>query len=124
MAKKRMSKVKVERANVFFTGLNDLDKADAEAIKQIIYEKWPTIEREIKANAKLKVHFKKYEHGGREKFSVHMLLDYPGKPITAEKVYEPVRWDVVGITHKLLEKIKKEVIKKFRTDTSYVKDYS
>lgn len=124
MAKKGMSKIKVERNNVFFVGLKQLDKTDAESIKDLIYEKWPSIEREIKANAKLKITFKTYKHGGRDKFSVHMLLDYPGKPIIAEKVYEPVRWDVVAITHKLLEKIKKEVIKKFRTDTSYVKDYS
>ena len=124
MAKKEESKIQIEKNNVFFTGLSELDKADAEAIKQIVHDKWITIEREIKADASLKIHFKKYKQGGREKFSVHMMLDYPGKPITAEKVYEPVRYDVVGITHKLIEKIKKEIIKKFKTDTSYKKEYN
>ena len=121
MAKNKMSKIKVERNNVFFTGLNELDEQDAESIKDLIYDKYPSIEREIKAPAKLKVHFKKYKHGGREKYSVHLMIDYPGKPIVAEKVYEAVRYDVIAIVHKLLEKIKKEVIKKFKTNTSYDK---
>ena len=123
MAKNKMSKIQVKRNNVFFTGLKELDEQDADKVKSLIYEKYPAIERVIKAPAKLMVHFKKYEHGGREKYSVHMLLDYPGKPITAEKVYNPVQWDVIGITHKLLEKLKKEAEKKFRTDTSYEKSY-
>lgn len=124
MAKKGAPRLQVERRNVFFTGLKLLDKADAEAIKNIIYEKYIAIEREIKAPSKLKLHFKKYEHGGREKYAVNLMIDFPGKPITAEKVYNPVRYDVVAIVHKLLEKARKEIVKKFRTDTSYKKEYN
>jgi hypothetical protein len=118
-----MSKVLVKRDNVFFTGLKLLDPADAKRIKDLIYERYITLERELKAPGKLKLNFKKYEHGGREKYSVHLMIDYPGKPITAEKVYNPVRYDVVGIVHKLLDKARREIIKKFKTNTSYKKPY-
>ena len=124
MAKKGMSKIQVERKNVFFTGLKLLDAADAERIKQIIHEKYITIERELKAPAKLKLTFKRYEHGGKDKFAVNLLIDYPGRPITAEKVYNPVRYDVVAMVHKLMHKARREIEKKFRTNTSYKKDYT
>lgn len=123
MAKKRGPKLQVEKSNVFFTGLKLLDEKDGERIKDLIYEKYETIARELKVPSKLKLHFKKYQHGGREKFSVNLLIDFPGKPITAEKVYDPVRWDVIGVVHKLMEKARKEIVHKLKTDASFKKYY-
>jgi len=112
-----------ELRNVFFSGLDELDKLDAERIKQVIYEHYQEIEREIQKPVKLKLHFKKYQHGGRDKYSVQLMVDFPGKPITAEHIYDPARWDVVAIVHKLLKKAKKEIAHKFKTETSYRKPY-
>lgn len=117
-------KLMVERENVFFVGLNELDPFDQQRIKDIIYNEYIKIERELQHVGALKLHFKKYERGGRVKWSVHMFLDVPmAKPIVATSVCEPVKWDAVATVHKLLDKIRREIIHRYKTDTSYRKPY-
>jgi hypothetical protein len=116
--------IEIESKNVFFVGLNNLDPADQEQIKAILYDEYIKIERELKLPGKLKLHFKGYERGGREKYSVHLFLDFPGsKPIVCTQVYDPVRWDPVAEVHMLLKKARTQILHKFKTDASFQKSY-
>lgn len=116
--------LEIESKNVFFVGLKKLDYADQKLIKDILYDEYIKIERELKLPGKLKFHFKSYEKGGREKYSVHLFLDFPGgKPIVCTKVYDPVKWDAVAAVHLLLKKARTQIVHRFKTDTSYQKSY-
>jgi len=114
----------VERQNVQFVGLNDLDPADQKRIKEIIYAEFVILERELKNIKGLKIHFKEYSKGGRNKYSVQMTIEAQTGPITVNKMSSPVQWDPVAITHKLIEKARQEIIHKYKTDTSYRKSYA
>ncbi len=122
--KKAAKDIEIESKNVFFVGLNELDHADQKLIKDLLYDSYIKIERELKLPGKLKFHFKRYEKGGREKFSVHLFLDFPGsKPIVCTHVYDPVKWDAVAAVHLLVEKARKQVVHRFKTDASFQKSY-
>lgn len=108
--KDKAENLEVESDNVFFVGLNEIDYADQKLIKNILYDEYIKIERALGVAGMLKFHFKKYEHGGREKYSVHLMLEFPGgKPIVCTQVYDPVRWDAVAEVHLLLKKAKAQV---------------
>ena len=113
----------VERENVQFVGLNILHPDDQKRIKDLFYEHAIEIEREVKTINKIRVHFKEYEKGGRKKYSVQLLIDSPMKPITVNAMYSPVQWDPVAIVHKLIDKARKQITHRFKTDTPYKKAY-
>ena len=113
----------VEKKNVQFVGFDILDPADQKLIKDIIYKDFVTLERELKQINGLKIHFKEYQRGGRKKYSVQMTINAETGPITVNKMYSPVQWDPVAITHKLLDKARQRIIHKYKTDSSYRKDY-
>jgi len=113
----------VEKKNVQFVGLNKLDPEDQRKIKEIIYKDFVKLERELKEIKGLKIHFKQYEKGGRKKYSVQMFVDTKTEPITVNKMYNPVEWDAVAIVHKLIDKARQQIINKFKTDSSYRKEY-
>ena len=123
--KKEVKKPKyiIKRDIVQFVGLNILDKEDQKRIKDLFYQHSIEIERAIKTINKIRVHFKEYEKGGRKKYSIQMLIDSPTKPITVNHVSSQVQWDPIAIVHKLIEKSKRQVAHKFKTDTSYKKAY-
>jgi hypothetical protein len=112
-----------KRNVVQFVGLKILDPLDQKRIKDLLYQHVIEIEREIKTINKVRIHFKEYEKGGRKKYSVQLLIDSPMKPITVNAMYSPVQWDPVGIVHKLIDKARKQIIHKFKTDTGYKKAY-
>ncbi|MBD3354820.1 hypothetical protein GF361_02450 [Candidatus Woesearchaeota archaeon] len=122
MAKKKDMKY-VERKNVQFVGLDILDPADQKKIKDIIHKDYILLERELKKINGLRIHFKQYEKGGRKKYSVQMFVDAETEPITVNKMYNPVEWDPVAIVHKLIDKARQQIIHKFKTDSSYRKEY-
>ena len=121
-AKKRDMRYVVKK-NVQFIGLDILDPTVQKVIKDIIYKDYVTLERELKQITGLRIHFKEMEKGGRKKYSVQLLIDAQTKPITVNKIYSPAQWDPVAIVHKLLDKARKEIIHKFKTDSNYRKDY-
>ena len=112
-----------KRNVVQFVGLNILDPFDQERIKNLFYQHAIEIEREIKTINNIRVHFKEYEKGGRKKYSVQLLIDSPMKPITVNIMSSPVQWDPVAIVHKLIDKARKQVQHKFKTDMPYKKAY-
>ena len=113
----------VERKNVFFVGFNQLHPDEQKLIKNIIYKDYITLERELKKINSLKLTFKIYEKGGRKKYSVKLFLDSQAYPITVDKMYSPAEWDPVACVHKVLDKARKEIMHKFKTDSSYRKPY-
>ncbi len=112
-----------KRNVVQFVGLNILHPDDQKRIKDLFYQHAVEIEREVKTINKIRVHFKEYEKGGRKKYSVQLLIDSPMRPITVNAMYSPVQWDPVAIVHKLIDKARKQVVHRFKTDTSYKKAY-
>lgn len=113
----------VTRDNVYFVGLDKLDPADQERIKQIISSEYITLERELNRINSIKVHFKQYNKGGRTKYSVHLTIDAHAKPIIVDHVYEPVQWDAVATMHLLMKKARQEILHTFKTNTSWRKSY-
>ena len=122
--KNQNSKELVVRNNVQFVGLNILDPAEQERIKEIIYKDFITLERELKNINGLKLHFKEYKNkGGNKKYSVQMVVKANTGSITVNKMSSPLRWDPVAITHKLIDKARQQVIHKYKTDSNYRKSY-
>ena len=106
----------VEKKNVQFIGLDILNREDQEIIKGIIYSDFILLERELKNINSLRLHFKEYEKGGKKKYSVHLFIDAPTKPIVANKIASSVQWNPVQAVAKLMDKARKEITHKFKTD--------
>ncbi len=123
MPKKEVSKQFIEKSNVQFVGLNELDEDDQARVKEVLYNHAIQLERELKRITMLRLHFKVYQKGGRKKYSVTLFIDAPTGPIEVHNMYEPAEWDAVACVHKLLEKAKKQIIHKFKTDSDYKKSY-
>ncbi len=123
--KKEVKKPKynIKRNIVQFVGLNILDPGDQKRVKDLFYQHAIEIEREIKTINSIRVHFKEYEKGGRKKYSVQLLIDSPTRPITVNHMYSPVQWDPITIIHKLIDKVKRQIAHRFKTDTGYKKAY-
>lgn len=115
--------VEIERPKIFFQGLKELDRFDQEKIRDIIYDEYIKLERELKKIIAIRIHFKKYERGGREKYSIKMYIDAPTRPFAVTTVYNPVEWDPVAIIHKLFDKARQQIVHRLKTDTSYRKPY-
>jgi len=113
----------IENKNVQFIGLNQLHEDDQEKIKDIIYNKYIFIEREIKRINSLRFHFKVYEKGGRKKYSVHLLVDSPTGVITVDRMYGPTQWDPIAAVYEVIDKAREQIRRKFRTDSSYHKPH-
>jgi hypothetical protein len=125
MAEKEGEK-SVIKNNVSFVGLDELTPGQQEKVKQIIYEHFVELEREIKHIRGLKVTFKahnKKEGNPRKKYSVTLFLDTLTKPITVNHIYREAQWDPVTCTHLAIDKAREEIMHKFKTNTDYRKPY-
>lgn len=101
------------RNNVFFSGFKDIDRYDKERIKDIIYTKSQKLEREFKKLRSLRFHFKKYEEGGCVKYSVHLLIEGPTKPIAIDT--KTANWDAVKVINRIFSKARVHLGKKFKS---------
>lgn len=99
--------------NVIFSGFNELDNYEKKRIKELIFSKTEKLEREFKNLRSLRFHFKKYSHGGRDKFSVHLLIDGPTRPIAIET--NTINWDVVTVINRIFDKAMTHLGKVFKT---------
>lgn len=114
----------VERQNVFFVGLNELDPMDQAKVKDIIYKEFEQLARELKTIESLKIHFKRYKKGVNDKWAVEMTINAHTHPIVVSHIREAARWDVVACIHQLMENARKEIMHKFKLGTSYDKPYA
>ena len=123
MPKKKEDKSDIIRKNVQFVGLTKLDPADQKRIKDIIFEYFIKLERELKNIRGLKLHFKEYEKGGRRKCSVHLTINAETGPLTVDKLYSRAQWDPITATHSILKNARLRIIHQYKTDSSYRKPY-
>ncbi len=123
MAKKKKDKAMFKIKNVFFKGFDVVHPDDQKRIKELLYQHYIELERELGQVADIHLHFKKYEKGGREKYSIRLMIDFPGRPIVVDKIYEAARWDAVAAVNVLLKKARQAIINRFKTDATYRKPY-
>ena len=113
----------VEKKNVFFVGLNKLEPSYQQKIKAVIYKEYITLERELKEINSLKLTFKEYEKGGKNKYSVKLFIDSQAQPITVDHMPKTKEWNPVDCVHEVIKKARRQIIHRFKTDSSYRKDY-
>jgi hypothetical protein len=123
MPRKKGDMKYVEKNNVFFVGLNKLGPSYQQKIKDVIYNEYVTLERELKKINSLKLTFKEYEKGGKSKFSVKLLIDAETKPITVEHMPQKAEWNPVDCVHEVIRKARNQIIHKFKTDSNFRKPY-
>ena len=63
------------------------------------------IERKLKNTESIKIHLKEHNHGGKTKFSIHVVVANSGKSIKAEAV----DWDLKRTFHKVFNKIENQI---------------
>lgn len=108
--------------NVRFVGLKELSISDdlTDAIQKIVSNEAFKLQRQIHNEFNLTMHFKVYGAGGRrEKYSVHLRIEYPGKLVTVDQN----DWDLRSAVHETFANAKNALKKKFRGDSSRRKEY-
>ena len=123
MPKKKEDKSDIIRKNVQFVGLTKLDPVDQKRIKEIIFDNFIKLERELKNIRGLKLHFKEHKIGGRRKCSVHLTINAATGPLTVDKIYSGAQWDPIAATHDILKNARQRIIHQYKTNSSYRKPY-
>ena len=77
------------------------------------------LQKKINNELNLVLHLKAYNKGGRQKYSVHIKLEYPGQLIAINQD----DWDLETALRKTFDNAKNAVKKKFRGDSSRDKEY-
>ena len=113
--KTKPTKEFITRDLIQFIGLDQLSEADQKRIKEVLYQHFNEIEREIKQITAVKLHFKAYEKEGRKKYSVKLLIDSPTRPIVVDNMYSTLEWKPVAMVHKIIEKAKREIEHRLKT---------
>jgi len=83
-------------------------------VRDILYNKYPFLERDIKKINSIKLHIKVHKEGGRNKYEMHLALDSPGGIFTADHAAIAAEWNPVATAHSLIEKIRAQIQHKFR----------
>jgi len=107
----------IKKENVYFIGLNHLDRYDQKRIKDIIYNQTSKLEREFKGLNALRFHFKKYDEGGSVKYSVHLLIDGPTRPIVVDT--NTSNWDAVLVVNRIFDKARLRLEKIFKNSSNH-----
>jgi len=103
--------------NIQFVGLNKirLEQYQKINVQKICSNEAFKLQRVIRDNFMLVLHFKEYQKDARQhKYSIHLRVEYPGQILTASAD----DWDMETALHKLFEAAKNETKKKFQGDTS------
>jgi CBS domain-containing protein len=110
-----------KKFTIKFVGLNKtkLEPYQKYSIKKIASNEAMKLQRKIKNELNITLHLKVYDKGGRQKFSVHIKLEYPGQLIASNQD----DWDLETALRKTFENAKNAVKKKFRGDSSRDKEY-
>lgn len=104
-----------------YTGLDALEEAEQESIKNLIIEYAEKLDSKLSPDARLEMNIKLYkEEGGRKKFSLNAKLDAPAQILTAEAA----DWDLEKTTHKIMKKIESALKATFKDiERGYQKEY-
>lgn len=99
--------------NIRFIGLNktQLDVVQKKNLKKIASNEAYKLQRDIKNDFKLAIHIKEYKkEGGKQKYSIDMRLDYPGKMIAISQS----DWKVKTALRKTFNNAKNKLLKQFK----------
>ncbi len=99
--------------NIQFIGLSDVKLAvsEKESFQKVASNESFKLQRLVHNDFKLIIHLKSYDKdGARQKFSVTMRLDYPGRLVEATAV----DWDVITALRKAFDGTKNEIQKMLR----------
>ncbi|MBI2102927.1 CBS domain-containing protein [Candidatus Woesearchaeota archaeon] len=103
--------------NIQYVGLNAVKLAsyEKESFQKVASNESFKLQRLVHNDFKLVIHLKAYDKDGtRQKYSVTMRLDYPGKLVEATAV----DWDIVTALRKAFDGTKNELQKMFRKTQS------
>lgn len=119
-----MNTKKVVVENIQFIGLSDLKDASPqvkEYIKKMSSFYGEKISYLIKNINNIKVHIKEHDKGGKaHKYSVHIQVIAPTATINSTKA---VGWDISKVMHEAFKDVERQILRRFKTDTSYKKRY-
>lgn len=106
--------VPAKRFRVNFVGLKEIRLTEPQmvAIQEIAENEAGKLEYEIDNLLNIIVHLKAYDKGGKQKYSVHLRLEYPGKIITVCQD----DWKLITAVRKAFVSAKNEVKKRFRKE--------
>ncbi len=108
--------------NIKFVGLNNvnLETHQKYNLRKIAGNEAFKLQRKINNEFSLIIHIKEYEKDGhKQKYSVHLKIDYPGQVISTNQE----DWDVETALRKTFNNAKNNVKSKFRGDSSWDKSY-
>ena len=110
-----------KKFTIKFVGLNkaQLEPYQKYNIKKIASNEAMKLQKKINNELNLVLHLKAYNKGGRQKYSVHIKLEYPGQLIAINQD----DWDLETALRKTFDNAKNAVKKKFRGDSSRDKEY-
>jgi len=101
---------------VEITNVEILDGKERETADRLIDEYYSKIQRMIKNDLLLKVHFKEYDKDGKKKkYSINAEAIFSGKMISSSSW----DWDLARAIHKSMKKIENEIEKKFHTSEQH-----
>ncbi len=87
-----------------------LDEKERETADRLIDEYYSKIQRMLKNDFLLKIHFKEYDkEGKKKKYSINAEAIFSGKMINSSSW----DWDLARAIHKSMRKIENEIEKKF-----------
>lgn len=86
-------------------GFDILTEKTREEFEKIFEEHSGKIERRLKGVEYCRVMLKEYGHGGRTKFSIHVMVSYSGKTIEAEAA----DWGLRKTVHQAFNRIEQEI---------------
>lgn len=96
-----------------FINLAILSEEEKKIAGVLLNEYFPKIQRLIKNDISLKIHFKEYEKDGKKrKYSLNAEVISGGIKITASSW----DWDFARTIHKLMKKLENEIRHKFHTE--------
>ncbi len=86
-------------------GFEILSEKTRDEFQKIFDEYSKKIEHKLKNLESFRIHLKEYNHGGKTKFSIHILANYSGKSLEADAS----DWDLKRVCHKVFNKIEQEI---------------
>lgn len=101
---------------VEMTKVEILDEKEKETANRLIGEYYSKIQRMLKTDILLKIHFKEYDKDGKKKkYSINVDAIFSGKMINSNSW----DYDLARAIHKSMKKIENEIEKKFHTSEQH-----
>lgn len=116
-----MAKEIIANEIIQFVGVRDLEPMEQETVQRLTTENYQKIKRQLQNLTDMRVHVKTYKkEGDQKKYSIHILIAYPGKVIESCKSHD---YELPRALHKAFNDIKEQINHAFHSDTTRDKAY-